>query len=98
MLLREPELAAAVAAVCMTGLAATVQAARGPPKPDKARIDRLAYVVSAPARLPACCIALPVAALHDASRCQPLSCMFLEETSPTRIPGLVSVPGEVMVR
>ena len=48
MLLREPELAAAVAAVCMTGLAATVQAARGPPKPDKARIDRLAYVVSAP--------------------------------------------------
>lgn len=47
VLLRETELAAAVAAVCMTGLAATVQAARGPPKPDKARIDRLAYVVSA---------------------------------------------------
>jgi len=35
----------------MAGLAATVQPARGPPKPDKARIDRLAYVVSArPAR------------------------------------------------
>ena len=52
VLLREAELAAAVAAVCMTGLAATVQAARGPPKPDKARIDRLAYVVSAPPPLP----------------------------------------------
>ena len=48
VLLREPELAARVVRVCVTGLTATLQAARGPPKPDKARIDRLAYVVSAP--------------------------------------------------
>ena len=43
-----PKVAAAVAEICMMGLAATVQATKGPPKPDKARIDRLAYVVSEP--------------------------------------------------
>ena len=43
-----PKVAAAVAEICMVGLAATVQATKGPPKPDKARIDRLAYVVSEP--------------------------------------------------
>ena len=41
-----PEVAAAVAEICMVGLATTAQATKGPPKPDKARIDRLAYVVS----------------------------------------------------
>ena len=43
-----PKVAAAVAEICMVGLAATVQATKGPPRPDKARIDRLAYVVSEP--------------------------------------------------
>jgi hypothetical protein len=41
-----PKVAAAVAEICMVGLATTAQATKGPPKPDKARIDRLAYVVS----------------------------------------------------
>lgn len=41
-----PKVAAAVAEICMVGLATTAHATRGPPKPDKARIDRLAYVVS----------------------------------------------------
>lgn len=48
VLLRDADLAAAVVGVCMAGLAATLAATRGPPKPDKARTDRLAYVVSAP--------------------------------------------------
>ena len=47
MLVNNPSVAAEVARICMLGLATTVHATRGPPKPDKARIDRLAYVVSA---------------------------------------------------
>ena len=47
VLVANPTVAAAVAEICMVGLATTVHATRGPPKPDKARIDRLAYVVSA---------------------------------------------------
>ena len=46
ILVSNPEVAAAVAEICMVGLATTAQATKGPPKPDKARIDRLAYVVS----------------------------------------------------
>lgn len=46
--MNNPTVAAEVARICMAGLATTVAATRGPPKPDKARIDRLAYVVSAP--------------------------------------------------
>ena len=45
ILVSNPRVAAAVAEICMVGLAATVQATKGPPKPDKARIDRLSYVV-----------------------------------------------------
>lgn len=48
VLVSNPEVAAAVAEICMVGLATTAQATKGPPKPDKARIDRLAYVVSEP--------------------------------------------------
>ena len=46
ILVSNPKVAAAVAEICMVGLATTAQATKGPPKPDKARIDRLAYVVS----------------------------------------------------
>lgn len=46
VLVNNPKVAAAVAEICMVGLATTAHATRGPPKPDKARIDRLAYVVS----------------------------------------------------
>ena len=46
VLVNNPSVAAEVARICMLGLATTVHATRGPPKPDKARIDRLAYVVS----------------------------------------------------
>lgn len=46
VLVNNPKVAAAVAEICMVGLATTAQATKGPPKPDKARIDRLAYVVS----------------------------------------------------
>jgi hypothetical protein len=46
ILVSNPRVAAAVAEICMVGLATTVQATKGPPKPDKARIDRLSYVVS----------------------------------------------------
>ena len=46
ILVSNPKIAAAVAEICMVGLATTVQATKGPPKPDKARIDRLSYVVS----------------------------------------------------
>ena len=55
ILVSNPEVAAAVAEICMVGLATTAQATKGPPKPDKARIDRLAYVVSKhlPGPLPA---------------------------------------------
>ncbi|BDA48480.1 hypothetical protein COCOBI_12-1590 [Coccomyxa sp. Obi] len=46
VLVNNPKVAAAVAEICMVGLATTAHATRGPPKPDKARIDRLAYVVT----------------------------------------------------
>jgi hypothetical protein len=67
VLVANPTVAAAVAEICMVGLATTVHATRGPPKPDKARIDRLAYVVSA--WPPSSCPCTPSALLYALLLC-----------------------------